>query len=125
MILNKERGGAAREPFEKIHAPIVTVGEPIAAAAFVVPEEALGSFVDGDFLPIRGVSGPRHRPRGEVRGARFLGAIPNLGAGFGDHRQAEKRDENKTRNPKGDPRWGGSRRILIFARKNPAQAPEA
>src|SRR2546423_1162849 len=125
MIFNEEPGGAARKPFEKIHAPVMAVSEPVASAAFVITEQSLGSFVDLHFLPVRGFSRPGDGPGSELSRARFVGTIPNLGANFGDHSQGKQEGESKTWDSKGGAHLRRWRSVLLFARENPAQAPQA
>ena len=101
MIFDEETGGAARKPFEEIHAPVMPIGPgPVAASAFVVTEELLGAVGDWDLLPVRGLGRPADRPRGKLGCPRFLDPVPNLGAGFREEGENKKRDEDQTRDAK-------------------------
>src|SRR5687767_5049989 len=98
MISDEETGGAAGVPFEEKHAELVAIrAGPIAAAAFVVTQESLSGFLDRDFLPVRRRFRPLDAPGRELRGPRFMGAIPDFRAGFGGDSQEKQSGQGEPR----------------------------
>jgi hypothetical protein len=97
VILDEETGRAAREPAKEKHVPVVTIiARPCAATAFVIAQKLLGAIRDRHRLPIRRLGRPCDSPGLESSRLRFVGAIPNLGTGFGKEGQRQKAAENQS-----------------------------
>ena len=114
MNFDKKRGGAAGEPPEEEHDPVVIIPlAPVGPSAFIVTEQGFGGGRNGHLLVAALIGGPlngptRSRRQGEMR------AVPRLNADFDDEEPGGQGDEQRPAEWQRDSRLFGGGATLYY-----------